>query len=200
MGSHSAERSAAAQARVHPTTSPANRKWLAAGPDFCLAGVRRELGGHQRNWPNCRSDRRRRDTPIPRSRSAGEFPGPFGFGAARHDRAVESLERHAGQLGRSGPHRREREPLPGRRRRGAEALRYGAFVQAFFDIAENYHRQIHEHKIERNLAVLEAIVARRLSIGGFADWWKENTCDYDPAFVGWVESVRASAIGPSRSG
>ena len=61
---------------------------------------------------------------------------------------------------------------------GAEALRYGAYVQSFFDIAESYRHLIHDYKIGRNPAVLKAIVARRLALPGFAEWWQENTQDY----------------------
>lgn len=83
---------------------------------------------------------------------------------------------------------------------GAEALRYGAYVQSFFDIAESYRRLIRDYKIGRDISVLEAIVIRRLALPGFAEWWRENTQDYDPAFVSWIEELRASSPVADRLG
>lgn len=83
---------------------------------------------------------------------------------------------------------------------GAEALRYGAYVQSFFDIAESFRRLIRDYKIGRDLSVLEAIVTRRLALPGFAKWWQENTQDYDPAFVSWIEEIRAATPVPDRLG
>jgi hypothetical protein len=72
----------------------------------------------------------------------------------------------------------------------AEALRYGAYVQSFFDNVENIRSLVVDYKIDRDMSVLEAIVARRVCIHGYADWWRENTDDYSPAFVAWIERIR----------
>ena len=71
-----------------------------------------------------------------------------------------------------------------------EALRYGAYVQSFFDNAESYRILVREHKIEKDLAVLESIVARRMSVPGFVEWWQDNTADYAEDFVRWVNGLR----------
>ena len=70
-----------------------------------------------------------------------------------------------------------------------EALRYGAFVQMFFDCTESYRALAHDHKIEKNLDVLESIVARRMRETGYLEWWSENHTDYEPGFVAWVNSI-----------
>jgi hypothetical protein len=73
----------------------------------------------------------------------------------------------------------------------AQALRYGAFVQSFFDNVESFRSLVIDHQVERDLKVLEAILARRIVIPGFQAWWIANTEDYSPGFVRWVEEVRA---------
>ena len=78
----------------------------------------------------------------------------------------------------------------------SESLRYGAFVQSFFDNAESYRRLVIDNHVDRDLTVLESIVARRLLNPGFAEWWGENAADYDDGFVSWVEDkLRTSLPG-----
>ena len=72
----------------------------------------------------------------------------------------------------------------------SESLRYGAFVQSFFDNAESYCDLVSKHQVDRDLAVLESIVARRLEASGFSAWWSENTKDYGDDFVSWIENIR----------
>jgi hypothetical protein len=74
-----------------------------------------------------------------------------------------------------------------------ESLRYGAFVQSFFDNVESYRILVSDHKIEKDLTVLESIVARRIQIPGFSMWWSENTDDYSDDFVEWIERIRRTA-------
>jgi hypothetical protein len=71
----------------------------------------------------------------------------------------------------------------------SEALRYGAFVQSFFDNVESYRELVVEHKIEKNLEVLESIVRRRAAEKGVRAWWNDNVDDYDGEFVAWVNQV-----------
>jgi hypothetical protein len=70
-----------------------------------------------------------------------------------------------------------------------EAMRYGAYVKAFFDNVESYRSLVTEHRLDRNLDVLIAITARRLRAPGFRAWWEENTEDYADGFVAWVEAI-----------
>jgi hypothetical protein len=72
----------------------------------------------------------------------------------------------------------------------ADALRYGAFIQTFFDNVESYLTLVNVHKVEKDIEVLEKIVNRRIGITGFAEWWDENTVDYDDNFVEWIEKLR----------
>lgn len=72
----------------------------------------------------------------------------------------------------------------------AELLRYGAFVQSFFDNVQSERALVIDHKLDDNLSVLEAIVARRIAIDGFSAWWKKNTDDYDDEFVSWIDQIR----------
>jgi hypothetical protein len=72
----------------------------------------------------------------------------------------------------------------------AESLRYGAYIQSFFDNVESYRVLVRDHKIDKDLDVLESIVARRIVIPGFAAWWSENMDDYSDDFVQWIEHVR----------
>lgn len=67
-----------------------------------------------------------------------------------------------------------------------DALRYGAFVQTFFDNASSYRQLVVDHRIEENLNVLEAIVRRRICLTGFREWWADNSVDYDQDFIDWV--------------
>jgi hypothetical protein len=71
-----------------------------------------------------------------------------------------------------------------------EKLRYGAYVQSFFDNAESVRSLIVQHEADKNLDVLESIVARRLVLQGFDDWWAENTDDYEQGFIDWVGRLR----------
>jgi hypothetical protein len=72
-------------------------------------------------------------------------------------------------------------------------LRYGAYVQAFFDNVESYRSLVSDHKADKDLDVLKSIVARRVVVPGFAAWWAENTPDYSEDFVGWIENLRGAA-------
>jgi hypothetical protein len=73
----------------------------------------------------------------------------------------------------------------------AESLRYGAYVQAFFDNVESYRVLVAEHEIYRDLEVLRSIVGRRIGIPGFWAWWKDNSADYSNDFVDWIRTIRA---------
>ncbi len=72
----------------------------------------------------------------------------------------------------------------------SESLRYGAFVQSFLDNVESYCDLVSKHQIDKDLAVLESIVARRIAASGFSVWWSENTKDYGDDFVSWIENIR----------
>jgi hypothetical protein len=72
-----------------------------------------------------------------------------------------------------------------------EALRYGAWIQAFFDNVESYRSLVTEHRLERDLDVLVAITRRRLQLAGFRAWWDENSDDYADEFVNWVNGITA---------
>ena len=72
----------------------------------------------------------------------------------------------------------------------AEQLRYGAYVQSFFDNVESYRSLVIDHNIDKNLNVLNAIASRKIAIPGFAAWWTDNTADYDADFVAWINSLR----------
>ncbi len=63
-------------------------------------------------------------------------------------------------------------------------------MQAFPDNAESYRNMVTDIEADRDMSVIEAIVERRLRIPGFAEWWSENTADYDTGFVGRVESLK----------
>ena len=71
----------------------------------------------------------------------------------------------------------------------SEKLRYGAYAQAFFDNVESYRSLVIDHKADKDLDVLISIVRRRMNIPGFAAWWSENTADYDPDFVSWINNL-----------
>ncbi len=72
----------------------------------------------------------------------------------------------------------------------SEKLRYGAYVQSFFDNVESSRSLVINHKTDTDLAVLTAIAARRVIIPGFAAWWSENTSDYSGDFVDWINNLR----------
>ena len=71
----------------------------------------------------------------------------------------------------------------------SEKLRYGAYIQSFFDNVESNRSLIVDHDTEKSLDVLTSIVRRRITIPGIATWWRENTCDYDADFVAWIEKL-----------
>lgn len=73
----------------------------------------------------------------------------------------------------------------------ADALRYGAFVQMFFDNAESYLTLVSEHGVDKDIETITAIVERRICINGFAEWWDQNTADYNADFVSWINELRA---------
>ena len=75
----------------------------------------------------------------------------------------------------------------------AESLRYGAYVQSFFDNVESYRSMVVDLDLERDIEVLEAIVRRRIIVPGFEKWWTDNTDDYDVQFVAWIDRVRSTA-------
>jgi hypothetical protein len=68
-------------------------------------------------------------------------------------------------------------------------LRYGAYIQSFFDNVESNRSLIVDHDAEKSLDVLTSIVRRRITIPGIATWWRENTGDYDADFVAWIEKL-----------
>ena len=70
-----------------------------------------------------------------------------------------------------------------------DAIRYGAYVQMFFDSTESYRSLVLEHRVQKDIDVLEKIVARRITLTGFAEWWSDNQMDYDMGFVDWVNSI-----------
>jgi len=70
-----------------------------------------------------------------------------------------------------------------------EKLRYAAYVQSFFDNVESYRSLVIDHEADRDLMVLISITQRRIVIPGFRSWWIENTADYDPEFVAWINNL-----------
>ncbi len=73
----------------------------------------------------------------------------------------------------------------------SEAMQYGAYVQMFFDCAESYRSLVEEHRVQKDLDVLESIVSRRICETGFTEWWAENQADYNTGFVDWINGIRA---------
>ncbi|MCH7599311.1 MAG: hypothetical protein IH973_06110 [Myxococcales bacterium] len=69
----------------------------------------------------------------------------------------------------------------------SETLRYGAYVQSFFDNMESSRSLVVDHRVDHDLDVIVTIVSRRLEISGFAAWWQENSSDYDSSFVAWID-------------
>ena len=70
-----------------------------------------------------------------------------------------------------------------------EAMRYGAYVQMFFDCAESYRSLVIEHQIQKDVEVLETIVGRRIGTTGIAEWWSDNHVDYSAEFVAWINGI-----------
>ena len=77
----------------------------------------------------------------------------------------------------------------------SESLRYGAYVQSFFDNAESYRSMVVDYKAAHDLDVLDAIVRRKVQIPGFHAWLQDNCTDYNQEFLDWIESVRISESG-----
>jgi hypothetical protein len=73
-----------------------------------------------------------------------------------------------------------------------EHLRYGAYVQSFFDNVDSSRLLTVEHRIGEDMDVLASIAARRVEIPGFAAWWRENSADYHPEFVAWIDRLESS--------
>jgi len=73
----------------------------------------------------------------------------------------------------------------------SEKLRYGAYVQSFCDNVESYRSLVIHHEADQDLSVLRTIAARRCKIPGFRSWWSENTADYDPDFVAWIDNLQS---------
>ena len=78
-----------------------------------------------------------------------------------------------------------------------DAMRYGAYVQMFFDCAESYRILVAEHEVQKDMDVLESIVGRRVRIRGFSEWWADNRTDYADEFSDWVEEI-AEQYGQER--
>jgi hypothetical protein len=75
----------------------------------------------------------------------------------------------------------------------SESLRYGAYVQSFFDNVESYRSLVIDYGMDKDLAVLTSIVSRRIQIPGFKAWWAANTADYADAFASWIDAIRRDA-------
>jgi hypothetical protein len=72
----------------------------------------------------------------------------------------------------------------------ADALRYGAFIQMFFDNVQSNLALVQTHKVDKDIDSIESIVRRRVRINGYAEWWEENKTDYDGTFVDWINAQR----------
>ncbi|MDX1405619.1 MAG: hypothetical protein R3192_13815 [Woeseiaceae bacterium] len=70
-----------------------------------------------------------------------------------------------------------------------EAMRYGAYAQMFFDSAESYRSLVLDHKVQKDLGVLESIVAKRVSEPGIREWWSQYCSDYDAGYVEWINGI-----------
>ena len=57
----------------------------------------------------------------------------------------------------------------------------------FFDNVESYRSLVIDHQVDKDLAVLTSIAARRVTIPGFSAWWMENTSDYAEDFIAWID-------------
>ena len=73
-----------------------------------------------------------------------------------------------------------------------DAIRYGAYVQMFFDSAESYRSPVIEHQVQKDIDVLATIVGRRICTIGFAEWRAENHRDDDAEFVTRINSIGES--------
>ena len=71
-----------------------------------------------------------------------------------------------------------------------DALRYGAFIQTFFDNVESSLALVQTHKVDKDIDSIESIVRRRMRIKGYVEWWEENTTDYGAEFVDWINTQR----------
>ena len=68
-----------------------------------------------------------------------------------------------------------------------DKLRYGAYIQMFFDAVETYHDQVNAIGLGGDDRVLCSIVRRRIKLNGIAQCWSENIKDYEGEFVIWIE-------------
>jgi hypothetical protein len=78
----------------------------------------------------------------------------------------------------------------------SESLRYGAYIQSFFDIVESHRALVVDPELDTDLAVLTSIVSRRLKILGFMAWWGCNQGDYAKEFVDWIEALKPASQPP----
>ena len=74
-----------------------------------------------------------------------------------------------------------------------DAIRYGAYLQTFFDNASSYRTMVLDHRVEDDLDVLDAIVRRRVFKTGYVEWWDENKSDYGNGFIAWVDEILANS-------
>ena len=80
----------------------------------------------------------------------------------------------------------------------SESLRYGAYVQSFFDNVDSYRSLAIDYGMDKDLTLLASIVSRRIQIPGFNAWWAANTADYADNFVSWIDVVRRDAQQTTR--
>ena len=76
----------------------------------------------------------------------------------------------------------------------ADALRYGAFVQTFFDNVESSLTLVQIHKVDQDIDAIESIVGRRMLTKGYVEWWEENSIDYGDEFVNWIDTKRREIV------
>jgi hypothetical protein len=72
----------------------------------------------------------------------------------------------------------------------ADAMRYGAFIQMFYDNIESGLALARVHNVDRESEIVESIAARRVRINGYREWLDENSADYDSEFIDWVREIR----------
>lgn len=72
-----------------------------------------------------------------------------------------------------------------------DAVRYGAYLQTFFDNASSYRTMVLDHSVEDDLDVLDAIIRRRIFRTGYVEWWEENKTDYGNEFKTWIDGILA---------
>ena len=70
-----------------------------------------------------------------------------------------------------------------------EALQSGAYIQMFFDCVESARELALEHQVQKDVDVLETIVARRIIHPGFAERWSENHFDYSADLTAWIDNI-----------